>query len=221
MPSIELLQAVAVTAELCGRTFSEGAARMFVQDLAAFPEDAVMRALTRCRREVKGVLTVQDVISRVDDGRPGAEEAWAQMPFYESQSVVWTDEMAEAFGVARGLLAEGEKVAARLAFKESYTRLVSEARDAGRQVNWTPSLGHDRNGRDVVIAEAVAKGRLTYEHAQTICPSLPPPSDVMLTLARSAVNRALPAPEPQAVPMPADVREKLKEIRAAVTGERS
>ena len=27
MPSIELLQAVAVTAELCGRTFSEAAAR--------------------------------------------------------------------------------------------------------------------------------------------------------------------------------------------------
>lgn len=210
MPSIELLQAVAVTAELCGRTFSEGAARMFVQDLAAFPEDAVIRALTRCRREVKGALTVQDVISRVDDGRPGVEEAWAQMPFYESQSVVWTDEMAEAFGVARGLLEEGEKVAARLAFKEAYTRLVGEARDAGRPVNWTPSLGHDVNGRDVVIAEAVAKGRLTYEHAQTICPALPAPSQTMLTLARSAITRALPAPEKEAVPMPESVRERLK-----------
>ena len=55
MPSVELIQAVAVTAELCGRVFSEGAARTFVSDLAAYPEPAVLKALTRCRREVKGM----------------------------------------------------------------------------------------------------------------------------------------------------------------------
>jgi hypothetical protein len=35
MPSRELIEAVAVTAELCGRTFSEAAARVFVSDLSA------------------------------------------------------------------------------------------------------------------------------------------------------------------------------------------
>ena len=117
MPSIELLQAVAVTAELCGRTFSEGAARMFVHDLAGFDEQAVMKALARCRREVKGILTIQDVVSRIDDGRPGVEEAWAMLPLDEAQSVVWSAEMAEAFGVARGLIDDGDRVAARMAFK--------------------------------------------------------------------------------------------------------
>jgi hypothetical protein len=192
MPSIELLQAVAVTAELCGRTFTEGAARVFVEDLAGFPEQAVLRALARCRREVKGILTIQDVVSRVDDGRPGPEEAWAQMPFDESQSVVWTDEMANAFGVARGLLDEGEKVAARMAFKEAYIRLVGEARDAGRPVSWSPSLGYDANGRDAVLADAVAKGRLTYEHAQDLSPMLPAPTANILALAGSAIRRELP-----------------------------
>lgn len=189
MPSIELIQAVAVTAELCGRTFTEGAARMFVQDLSNFQEQAVLKALGRCRREVKGILTIQDVISRIDDGRPGVEEAWAQMPFDESQSVVWTDEMASAFGTALPLLEEGDKVAARMAFKESYTRLIGEARDAGRPVRWTPSLGFDKNGHAAVLSEAVAKGRLTYEHAQDLCPMLPPPNAAILALAGAAVAR--------------------------------
>lgn len=182
MPSIELLQAVAVTAELCGRTFSEAAARVFVDDLARFPESAVIGALARCRREVKGILTVQDVVSRLDDGRPGVEEAWAMMPFDESQSVVWSDEMAQAFGVARGLLDDGDRVAARMAFKESYLRLVASARDAGRPVNWTPSLGFDKNARDAVLTEAVEHGRLAYEHAQELSPTLPPPSANILAL---------------------------------------
>lgn len=192
MPSIELVQAVAVTAELCGRTFSEGAARMFVQDLSGFAEPAVIKALARCRREVKGALTIQDVVSRIDDGRPGVEEAWAQMPFDESQSVVWTDEMAQAFGVARGLLEDGERVAARMAFKEAYTRLIGEARDAGRPVSWTPSLGFDKNGQEAVLADAVSKGRLSYEHAQELAPMLPAPSQNILALAGDAVRRELP-----------------------------
>lgn len=213
MPSIELLQAVAVTAELCGRTFSEAAARVFVDDLSGFSEPAVMAALARCRREVKGVLTIQDVVSRIDDGRPGVEEAWAQMPFDESQSVVWTEEMALAFGVARGLLDEGEKVAARMAFKEAYVRLIGQARDAGIPVTWTPSLGHDRNGRDAVMADAVSKGRLSYEQAQNICPTLPPPSTSILSLVGQAVSRLAPPEEKPAVPMPEEVRAKLVELR--------
>ena len=211
MPSSELLQAVAVTAELCGRTFSEGAARMFVEDLARFPEPAVLQALTRCRREVKGILTVQDVVSRLDDGRPGPEEAWAQMPFDEAQSVVWTAEMAHAFGVALPLLEEGDKVAARMAFKEAYTRLVSRARDDGLAVSWTPSLGYDKNGRDAVLKEAVAKGRLTYDHAQSIAPSLPPPNSQIVGLIGAAMAERLPAPK--TTPMPAHIKARIEKLR--------
>lgn len=193
MPSIELLQAVAVTAELCGRTFSEGAARMFVHDLAGFDEQAVMKALARCRREVKGILTIQDVVSRIDDGRPGVEEAWAMLPLDEAQSVVWSAEMAEAFGVARGLIDDGDRVAARMAFKETYTRLVGESRDAGKAVSWSPSLGHDKRGQEAVLAEAVAKGRLSYEHAQSIAPQLAPPAANILALVGAGAQQRLAA----------------------------
>lgn len=186
MPSASLLEAVAVTAELCGRTFTEPAARMFVSDLAAYPEQAVIKALARCRKEVRGILTVQDVVSRLDDGRPGPDEAWALMPRDEAQSVVWTDEMAQAFDTARHMLAAGDKVAARLAFRENYIRLVNEARDAGKPVNWMASLGHDPNGRDVVLAEAVAAGRLPLEYARQFAPALPDIEPNMQTLIGSA-----------------------------------
>ena len=133
-PSRELLQAIAVTSELCGRTFSEAAAKVFVADLSAYPEAQVMGALTRCRKEVRGMLTVQDVVSRLDDGRPGVEEAWSMLPHDENMSAVWTTEMSQAFGVCVAQLDAGDRVGARMAFKETYQRMVNQARDNGLPV---------------------------------------------------------------------------------------
>lgn len=190
MASVEVIKAVAVTAELCGAVFSEAAAEVFIADLEGFPESAVLRALTRCRKEHRGRLTVSDVVSRIDDGRPGPEEAWALMPLDESQSVVWTDEMAQAFGVALPLLDSGDKVAARMAFKEAYTKAVAEARDARRPVVWTPSLGHSKDGREGALMEAVQKDRLTMERAQEYVPALGmATSQRMLSIAGAAVKQ--------------------------------
>lgn len=180
MPSRELIEAVAVTAELCGRTFSEAAARVFIADLAAYPEPAVLASLARCRKEVRGILTVQDVISRLEDGRPGPEEAWAMLPRDERSSVVWTEEMAAAFGVVAGMIAAGEEVAARMAFKEAYLRAVGEARNACIHVKWTPSLGHDPAGRESVLMEAARKGRLPIAHVQALIPHAVTPEAIAL-----------------------------------------
>lgn len=173
MSSSALLKAITVTSELCGRTFSEAAAAVFVSDLEAYPEAQVLKALTRCRKEVRGMLTVQDVVSRLDDGRPGVEEAWAMLPQNESQSAVWTVEMAQAFGVAVGLLDAGDKIAARMAFKEQYLLQVGQARDAGVPVSWQVTLGHDAAGREAVLMAAVDKGRISYERAREFVPALP------------------------------------------------
>jgi hypothetical protein len=175
MASAELIQAIAVTAELCGRTFSPEAARVFVDDLAGFDEQAIAAALRRCRREVRGVLTVQDVVSRIDDGRPGPEEAWAMLPKDEAMSAVWTDEMAEAFGIAAPLLDAGDKVAARMAFKEAYAVRINAARDQRKAPNWSVSLGHDPLARDAVLSEAVSLNRLTLEQACSYSPMLTAP----------------------------------------------
>lgn len=167
----ELLEAIAVTAELTQTDLSKHAAKAMADDLARFPLPQVLASLTRCRRELRGKLTLADVIARLDDGRPGAEEAWAMLPKSEGASVVWTAEMATAFGVACPLF-DTDEVAARMAFKEAYGKAVSEARNAGVPTKWTPSLGHDVWGRESVLRTAVERGRLTAEHASRLLPHL-------------------------------------------------
>lgn len=205
MASIELIQAVAVTAELCGRSFSEPAARMFVSDLSAYPENQVLRALTRCRKEVRGVLTVADVISRLDDGRPGVEEAWSMIPRSEEESVVWTEEMREAFAVACPLLEEGDEVAARMAFKEVYQRKVIDARDRCLPVSWTASLGHDKRLREEAINRAVEHGRLTAGHAAGLLPAPEQYSPEIVGLLTGPGSVSGP---------PQHIRERLAQLRA-------
>lgn len=185
MPSVELIQAVAVTAELCGRVFSEAAARVFVDDLKGYDEAAVIAALRRCRREVRGVLTVQDVVSRIDDGRPGPDEAWAMIPQDEAQSVVWSEEMAHAWGIAMNA---DDRVSQRMAFREAYIAAVSRARDQGVKPRWTASLGHSREGRERAIVEAVDKGRISMDDACALIPSMP--SSKLLALIAPAVKVA-------------------------------
>lgn len=198
MPSRQLLEAVAVTAELCGRVFSEPAARVFVNDLSGFPEPAVMKALARCRKEVRGVLTVADVISRVDDGRPGPEEAWAMLPRDEGATVVWTEEMVAAWAVAAPLLNAGDEIAARMAFKEAYVKALADARDQCRPVTWTPSLGHDKAGREPVLREALEKGRLTAERMEKLLPyhEATAPMQALIAQVKALPQKSAPATEP-------------------------
>lgn len=167
----ELLQALAVCAELTGTELSEAAARAMARDLSAYPLDQVIFALTRCRRELKGRLTIAAVLERLDDGRPGPNEAWAMIPQDERGSVVWTTEMAEAYGVAAPLLGQGQAIAARMAFIEYYERSLATARSEQRPAHWLPSLGHDQQGRAAAVNDAIRKGRLTAAHGLSLLPT--------------------------------------------------
>lgn len=165
MKNSELLQALIVTAEVTGTDLSEGAARVMMQDLMRYDGEQVVAALSRCRKECKGKLTLFEIISRIDDGRPQPNEAWAIVqPIFgdESISCVWTTEMAQAYDVARNI--EDDNVARRIAFLEAYNANVQKARDAGIPVKWDKCLGWDNAGRDSVLLDAIAKGRLQLEH---------------------------------------------------------
>ena len=168
----DLIKALAVTAELCGAQFSEGAARVFVQDLAGFDPTQILGALKRCRQEVRGRLTVSDVITRLDDGRPGPEQAWARLPVDEGQTVVWTEEMRLAWGTAYPLLREGDRIAGRMAFKEAYAAGVSAARERREPVRWGISLGTDQAGRHGPLIEAVRNGLLPRSTVQDLLPGV-------------------------------------------------
>jgi hypothetical protein len=191
MSKADLLQAIAVTAELCGTNLSEAAAKLMLSDLSDYDEGAALQALSKCRRELKGRLTLAEIVSRIDDGRPGAEEAWAVLPFDEATSVVWTKEMSAAFWIAHPLIDSGEKIAARMAFKEAYLRMVAEAREHREPVKWTVSLGHDQAGRQPILAAAVEKGRITVNHARTLIPNFDRDDSVTPLLESRQANEAL------------------------------
>jgi hypothetical protein len=184
-PSKTLLQAIAVTAELTGTQLSESAARVMAQDLAQYPEQHILGALVRCRRELTHGLTVAAVLTRIEDGRPGPEQAWAMMPRDEDQSLVWTPEMQQAWGVARVLLQEGDQVAARMAFVETYRKLVQAARDSGAPINWQWSPGADKVGYESVLMEALRLGRVTQSQVAKLLPHMEPLAPEIAALLES------------------------------------
>jgi hypothetical protein len=160
-----LIEKIAVTFELCGGVvLSDPAKAAIVSDLCRYTEKQVSDALDRCRNECRR-LTQQDIISRIDDGRPGPQEAWGMIPTSEEASVVWTEEMAEAYGTIRFM---DDPVAARMAFIESYNAAILRSRAQGAPVKWSPSLGSDPHGRDRSLIEAAEKGRLRGESAMRL-----------------------------------------------------
>ena len=104
---------------------------------------------------------ILEIIEKISpNGRPSADEAWAMMPRDEYASAVMTQEMADALHIAQPLLDEGDQVAARMAFKDSYNRAVEKNKRANLKPVWFASLGWDKQGRESVVREAVLLGRL-------------------------------------------------------------
>ena len=165
-----VLRALVVVCEMTGRQVSPDTLDVWDRDLGQYPESWVLGALNRCRRECARPVTLADILARLDDGRPGAEEAWAMIPRDESASICWSGEMAIAWGVARPLMDEGDQVAARMAFREAYAREVEQARAAGREASWSVSLGTDPAHRERVILEAVDAGRIGVTRAMACLP---------------------------------------------------
>ena len=63
------------TAEAMGMTLSPNAAAIMAVDLIEHPLGLIERALKACRKEVRGKLTMSDILSRIEaaDGRPDKE----------------------------------------------------------------------------------------------------------------------------------------------------
>jgi hypothetical protein len=165
-PTAALAEALAVTIEACGTEFSAAAVQIMLADLADYPEQAVLVALQRTRREHKGRLVLAAIIERIDDGRPGVEVAWAMTPRDERDTAVLTTEILDALRIAQPLLTEGDEIAARMAFKEAYTKRVEIARANRLPVRWHVSIGWDAAGRVAPLAEAVRLGRITEAIAE-------------------------------------------------------
>lgn len=165
-----IVKGLGVALEITGTQLSDPAVRVIARELEGYPEAQVLSALKRCCKELKGRLTLAEIVSRIDDDRPGPEEAWSMIPRDEASSAFWTDEMREAYGAAANLIREGQLVPARMAFTERYRVLVAKARDERRPVRWEFTPGTDKDGRELVVLDAVQKGRVSAESAKAMLP---------------------------------------------------
>jgi len=154
---------------------SKSVLRMWWGMLAQYPIEAVEYGIQSAMAESKYLITPASVLEQlqVSDGRPDADEAWsiALKSMDEYATVVWNNEISEAYGIAYDIWADGDKVAARMAFKSAYDRIIDDNRRSGIQPNWTPTLGKDVAGREVALLEAREKGLLSHDRVNSLLPT--------------------------------------------------
>jgi len=163
------------------KTISSGAKAMFFKAMASYSIEQFRMALNgHCMDKQRGRFTPKpaDIIEQIEgmtggDGRPSDDEAWAiaLTSQDEADTVVWTTEAAEAFGICQPVMATGDKVGARMAFKDAYNRLVTAARQSGHKAHWVASLGWDMDRRSKVIEKAVTAGLLPEPMATALLPN--------------------------------------------------
>lgn len=151
----------------------------WIDMLAPFPLPVIRAALASYCDENSEFAPVPAAITKrckLQDGRPGAEEAWAiaLASRDESDTVVWTAEIAEAFGVCSTILSTGDEVGARMAFKDAYNRLVTAARLRNLPAAWSVSLGWDTGKREAAVGKAVTAGLLPAPQAKALLPNYAP-----------------------------------------------
>lgn len=91
----------------------------------------------------------------------GSDEAWtiAIAAMDEFETVVWTKEIAEAKAIAQELFQSGDKVAARMAFKSAYERIVITA----VKPKWFVTEGFDAQRRIEAVRDGIERGLLPRE----------------------------------------------------------
>ena len=173
-PMEEILQAITVVCELTATEMSGMAKAAMAEELLPYPLADVLAALRRCRRELTGRLTLAAVLSRMDTGLISADEAFGLLVDSwknESLTLVIPEIAMQAMGMgAQGLLNAGDKVGARMAFKEAYNRLAGSLK-TGEKPQWFVSAGTDKQQMTQAIMQAVEQGRLTKSHANALLPS--------------------------------------------------
>lgn len=159
-----MAEELASTAEALGQAISVNAAGLMAADLSTFPREQLRIALSRTRMECTGKLTLKAILDQLDalQGRLGGNEAWALAlrARDERETVVWTDEVAEAWAVAAPMANGRDLVGARMAFKDAYERITQQARDTLKRPEPRIAVGWDNARRIAVVTAAHNDGQI-------------------------------------------------------------
>lgn len=145
-----------------GKTFSQRTMTIVFDAFEGYSLEAVFQAIKIHMKKGKFAPSPADIVEIISE-RTGAkhigcEEAWAiaEKSFDEHETVVWTQPIAEARAIASSLYFDGDKVAARMAFKDAYNRIIKTAPEP----SWTVTEGFDMARRADAIKQAVLLKRL-------------------------------------------------------------
>ena len=143
----------------CGSVYDkevkEAQAKIFFNALTEYSFEAVEKSFNTHIRTSKFFPTPADIIQNIPKpklaGHIGADEAWqtALLSMDEATSVIVNEQILEARGIAMDIYHSGDKVGARMAFRDAYNRITLE----NPKPKWFVSLGHDKDGREHVKAK--------------------------------------------------------------------
>ena len=184
MTEVPLTTLIAQVSEVVGDTLSANAIAMIAGRLEKEDLPTVEKALMRCMDECRWRLTLADILDRMPSRPIGADAAWEVAMRLnigdEDATMVAPAAIMEAFPHA--LWNSGDKIAARVAFKDAYPSAL-----ATYGMSHIVSLGNNAAGREPVIMEALKNNLITREVAQLYLPNLAieiaplePPSKTLL-----------------------------------------
>lgn len=173
----EVVSELVKTADLYNESLGESKIQAWLEALGGLDAGKICRAFQELRRTQAFMPRPAHVRALIEGehaggGHPGPEEAWALVGgMTEDDTVVWTEEIAEAWGVVRHL---EDRVAARMAFLEVYRTKLGVARAEQRPPRWTASVGWDPTKREGALREAEAQGKLSPAVVRAALPPVEP-----------------------------------------------
>lgn len=172
----EFAEVMKATLAIYGKDASKAVLDLYWNALLPYEIDTVRQAFSNWLTDPdQGRFSPKpaDIIRNIQNiaGKPdwlSANEAWAlALPAQdEANTVVWTNEIAQAWSIAQPIMQEGDKVGARMAFIAAYERLTKAAQGTGRAPEWSVSEGWDKETVKGAVEQAVTTGLLPKPKAE-------------------------------------------------------
>lgn len=153
---------MATMAEVYGRTLTPEMTAVYWSVFNRYPIEDIEQAARKHVETAKFFPSPAELLEYMPSARTnqhiGGDEAWSIVidSFDEQSTVVMTQQIAEARGIALPIYQSGDEIGARVAFRDAYNRIIKTAGDPV----WFVSAGHDAARRVDAIAKAVSMGRL-------------------------------------------------------------
>ena len=145
--------------ETYGKEPSDAVVMMAFSLLEKYSLDEIKKALTAHMLSSKFAPKPADIVEQIGNDWLSADEAWsiAIQTFDEARTVYVTDAINAGLFACGDIYRDGDKVGARMAFREAYNRQVVKTEEPQR---FFASLGWDASGYEPAKQEAIAMGRI-------------------------------------------------------------